>query len=274
MVRQSERDSYYALRASERLGLPFWPLPLSAGPGISPGAAQRVRQWMQSIDLLRDAGFPDQAGAEAARVADDGGSDRATRYALAEALAERGYAQSAIRIGLALQGSATPDERLLRILFPFPYRSLITEEAHSRDIDPFTVAALIRQESMFEARITSPAGARGLMQIMPATARDLAEAAGIEQWHAELLYHPEINVHLGTRYIAQHMENYDGALPPVFSAYNAGWHRVEWWSEYPEYGDDELFTERIPFAETRGYVRILTRNREIYTGLYGEKEGT
>jgi soluble lytic murein transglycosylase len=124
---------------------------------------------------------------------------------------------------------------------------------------------------MFEARITSPAGARGLMQIMPATARQLAEAAGIDQWHAEMLYHPEINVHLGTRYIAQHMENYEGALPPVFSAYNAGSHRVAWWSEFPEYGDDELFTERIPFAETRGYVRILTRNREVYTGMYGDE---
>jgi soluble lytic murein transglycosylase len=271
-VRQSERDSYYAMRASERLGLPFWPLPVSPGPDASPAAAQRVRQWMQSVDLLRAAGFPDEAAAEAGRVATDAGSDRATRYALAEALAERGYAQSAIRIGLGLQGSGTPDLRLLRILFPFPYRTLITEEALARDLDPYTVAALIRQESMFEARITSPAGARGLMQIMPATARQLAAAAGIDQWHAEMLYHPEINVHLGTRYIAKHMENYEGALPPVFSAYNAGSHRVEWWSEFPEYGDDELFTERIPFAETRGYVRILTRNREVYTGLYGDED--
>jgi soluble lytic murein transglycosylase len=270
-IRQNERDSYYAMRASERLGLPFWPLPMSASPDDSPAAAQRVRQWMQSVDLLYDAGFPDEASAEAGRIAADAGSDRATRYALAEALAERGYAQSAIRIGLGLQGSGTPDQRLLRILFPFPHRTLITEEAIARDLDPFTIAALIRQESMFEARITSPAGARGLMQIMPATARQLAEAAGIDQWHAEMLYLPEINVHLGTRYIAQHMENYEGALPPVFSAYNAGSHRVAWWSEYPEYGDDELFTERIPFAETRGYVRILTRNREVYTGLYGDE---
>ncbi|MGH7465496.1 MAG: lytic transglycosylase domain-containing protein, partial [Longimicrobiales bacterium] len=218
------------------------------------------------------AGFPVEASAEADRIVADAGPDRATLYALAEALAERGYAQRAIRLGLRLQGSSMPDRRLLRILFPFPYRTLITEEARARAVNPFTVAALIRQESMFEARITSPAGARGLMQIMPATARGLAEAAGIEQWNGELLYHPEINVHLGTRYVAQHMENYDGSLPSVFSAYNAGAHRVEWWSEYPEYGDDELFTERIPYAETRGYVRILTRNMEVYSGLYGGEQ--
>ncbi|HEX2168630.1 MAG TPA: transglycosylase SLT domain-containing protein [Longimicrobiales bacterium] len=268
-VRDEERDSYYSLRASERLGIPFWPLPMSESPGDSPAAARRVAAWMQGIDLLRDAGFMAEADAEADRVAADAGSDRATLYALAEALAERGYAQSAIRIGLRLQGSNTPDRRLLRILYPFPYRTLITEEARARELDPFTVAALIRQESMFEARITSPAGARGLMQIMPATARELAEAAGIEDWHDELLYHPEINVHLGTRYVAEQMEEYDGSLPSVFSAYNAGPHRVEWWSEFPEYGDEELFTERIPYAETRGYVRILTRNQAIYRGLYG-----
>jgi soluble lytic murein transglycosylase len=268
-VMEEERDSYYALRASERLGVPFWPLPMSTSPGDSPAAAQRVRQWMQGIDLLRAAGFDDEASAEADRVVSAAGSDRATLYALAEALADRGYAQRAIRLALRLQGRNDPDRRLLRILFPFPYRTLITEEARARDIDPFTVAALIRQESMFEARITSPAGARGLMQIMPATARELAEAAGMDDWHGELLYHPEINVHLGTRYVAQQMQNYEGSLPSVFSAYNAGPHRVEWWSEFPEYGDDELFTERIPYAETRGYVRILTRNRAVYMGLYG-----
>jgi soluble lytic murein transglycosylase len=269
VIRQQGRDSYYALRASERLGVPFWPLPTSAGPGDSPAVEQRVARWIRGVDLLRDAGFPDEASAEVDRIVADAGSDRQTLYALAEALAERGYAQRAIRIGLRLQRSGTPDRRLLRILFPFPYRTLITEESRARELDPFIVAALIRQESMFEARVTSPAGARGLMQIMPATARTLADAAGIDEWHGEMLYHPEINVHLGTRYVAQHTATYDGSLPSIFSAYNAGAHRVEWWSEFPEHGDDELFTERIPYAETRGYVRILTRNRAVYTGLYG-----
>jgi soluble lytic murein transglycosylase len=268
-VRQQERDSYYALLASQRLGVPFWPLPMSASPPDSPAADRAVAGWMRGIDLLRAAGFPDEASAEVDRVVASAGSDRATRYALAEALAERGYAQRAIRIGLPLRGSNEPDARLLRILYPFPYRTLVTEEARDRGLDPFVVAALIRQESMFEGRITSPAGARGLMQIMPATGRRLAEVVGIEPWDAEVLYHPEINVHLGTRYLAQHMDEYDSSLPLVFSAYNAGAHRVEWWKEFPEYGQDELFTERVPFRETRDYVKILTRNLAVYRGLYG-----
>jgi soluble lytic murein transglycosylase len=268
-VRERERDSYYALRASEHLGQPFWPLPMVAPPAENPAAARQVARWMEGIDLLRDAGFHDEASAEADRLAAAAGTDRATLYALAEALAERGYSQRAVRIGLRLQGSGPANRRLLRILYPFPYRTLITEEARSRDMDPFIASALIRQESMFEARVTSQAGARGLMQIMPATGRELAQGAGVGDWDAELLYHPEINVHLGTRYLARHLENYDGELASVFSAYNAGWHRVEWWHEFREHDETELFIERIPFRETRDYVKILLRNRALYSGLYG-----
>jgi soluble lytic murein transglycosylase len=268
-VRQRDRDSYYALLASQRLDQPFWPVPMSASPGDSPEASRRVTAWMRGIDLLRDAGYHDEASAEVDRVVAAAGNDRPTLYALAEALAERGYAQRAIRIGNRLRGSDAPNRRLLRILHPFPYRTLITEEARDRGFDPFVAAALIRQESMFETRITSHVGARGLMQIMPATGRRLADAVGLDRFDAEVLYHPEINVHLGTRYLAQHIENYDGSLPSVFSAYNAGSHRVAMWKNFPEYGDDELFTERIPFRETRDYVRILTRNHAVYRGLYG-----
>jgi soluble lytic murein transglycosylase len=268
-VKSTAPDSYYAVLASERLGQPFWPIPLSESPDQNVVATQRVADWMKGLDLLRDAGFPEEASAEADRVASVAGSDRPTLYALAEALAQRGYSQRAIRIGLRLEGSGPPNPRLLRILHPFPYRTLITEEARGRDFDPFIAAALIRQESMFEARITSHVGARGLMQIMPATGQKLAELVGIDRWDPELLYHPEINVHLGTRYLAQHIKNYEGSLPSVFSAYNAGAHRVKRWSRFPEYGNDELFTERIPYSETRNYVKILTRNRALYHGLYG-----
>lgn len=267
-IRQRERDSYYALLASRRLGEPFWPLPMEPSPASDAGAERRVEEWTRELDLLREAGFDEAASGLADELVGRVGGDRATRYALAEALAARGYSQGAIRIGLSLQGSGPPNLRLLQILYPFPYRTLISEEARDRGIDPAIVAALIRQESMFEARITSPAGARGLMQIMPATGEQLAEAVGIERWDPELLYQPEINVHLGTRYVAQFMDEYDGSLPSVFSAYNAGPHRVEWWSEFPEYGSDELFTERIPYRETRNYVKILTRNRALYEGLY------
>ncbi|HWV56487.1 MAG TPA: transglycosylase SLT domain-containing protein, partial [Longimicrobiales bacterium] len=272
-VRERDRESYYALLASRQLGESFWPLPMSPGPTTPPATARRVDDWMRGVDLLRAAGFTDEAAAEADRIADAAGMDRATLYALAEALVARGFARRAIQIGLYLDAREPRNERLMRILYPFPYRELIVAEANARGVDPFTAAALIRQESLFEARITSPAGARGLMQIMPATGEMLAAAAGIESWDAEALYQPEINVHLGTRYLAEHLARYGGSLPSVFSAYNAGPHRVQWWSAFPEYAQEELFTERIPYAETRDYVKILTRNRAIYRGLYAPEHG-
>jgi soluble lytic murein transglycosylase len=271
-VEEADRDSYYALVASARLGEPFWPIPLAPAPAPDTAAASRVAAWVRGLDMLRSAGFHDLASEEALRLAWAVGTDTADRYAMGEALAERGYSRAAIRLGLALQEDEEPNERLLRILYPFPFRTMITEEARDRGIDPFVAAALMRQESLFDPRATSYVGARGLMQLMPATGAAVAAQAGVEPWDAELLYHPEINVYLGTRLLAQHMEEYGGSLPAVFSAYNAGPHRVDWWSAFPEFGNDELFTERIPFAETRGYVKILTRNRALYAGLYGGEE--
>jgi soluble lytic murein transglycosylase len=147
---------------------------------------------------------------------------------------------------------------------------MLAAEAREKELDPFVVAALVRQESLFKARISSPVGARGLMQVMPETGRGLARGVGIDNWDAELLYQPEINAHLGTIFLAEQMDRWDRSLPSVFSAYNAGPHRVDVWQHFPEYDDEELFTERIPYRETRDYVKILTRNIAIYRGLYGD----
>ncbi len=268
-VLRAERDSYYALLASQALGEPFWPLPMSPSPPPDPAAASRVAQAFRGVDALREAGFPEVAQAEVGWVIESLGRDQAVRYALAEALVERGYGQRAIRIGLSLGGGT--NERRLRIQYPFPFRQLVAGEARDNGLDPFVAAALIRQESQFSTRATSYVGARGLMQLMPATGRTLAGEVGIDDWDPAMLYLPEVNVHLGTRYVGQQTEAYEGSLPAVFAAYNAGPHQVDAWSQFPEFGDDALFAERIPFRETRDYVKILTRNRAIYAGLYGSE---
>ena len=266
-ILRAERDSYYALLASQALGEPFWPLPLQPSPPTDAQAAAAVARALRGVDVLREAGFPEAAEDEADRAASRLGRDQATRYALAEALIERGYGRRALLIGQSLGGGV--NERRLRIQYPFPHRRLIAAEAQANGVDPFVAAALIRQESQFSTRATSHVGARGLMQLMPATGRTLAEEVGIEDWDPALLYLPEVNVHLGTRYVGQQASAYAGALPAIFGAYNAGPHQVEAWRAFPEFGRDDLFTERIPFRETRDYVKILTRNRAIYQGLYG-----
>jgi soluble lytic murein transglycosylase len=75
-------------------------------------------------------------------------------------------------------------------------------------------------------------------------------------------------VHLGIRYLADQLSNFDGRLPVVLAAYNAGPARIDRWQEFPEFDDDELFAERIPFAETRDYVKIVQNNARLYESLY------
>lgn len=273
-LRQREPLSYYTVQASERLGEPFWPPPLTASPAPDSAAEARVAEWMHAVDLLLAAGLHSEAEAEADRAISAAGEATELLYPLAEALIERGLTVRGIRIGLRLQETEERNRRLLRIVYPFPYRSLIESEARERGVDPYLAAALIRQESLFKARIASPVGARGLMQVMPETGRGLASSVGIDGWDVELLYQPEINTHLGMRFLAEQMRRWDSSLPAVFSAYNAGPNRIDQWSRrFPEFGNEELFTERIPYRETRDYVKILTRNIAVYRGLYGESGG-
>lgn len=268
-VREREPLSYYALKASEQLEEPFWPPTMTNAPPADAAAVARVEAWMAPIDLLLAAGLYTEAEAEADRIIDRAGEDRALLYPLAEQLNARGLTVRGIRLGLRLQNAGERNARLLRIVYPFPYRPMLEAEAREKGLDPFLVAALIRQESLFKARISSPAGARGLMQVMPETGRGLARGAGIDGWDVGLLYQPEINAHLGTIFLAEQMSRWDGSLPSVFAAYNAGPNRMQAWQRFPEYPDEELFTERIPYRETRDYVKILTRNIAIYRGLYG-----
>jgi soluble lytic murein transglycosylase len=270
-LREREPLSYYTVLAAQRLREPYWPLQLAAPPAIPASAQRRVDGWMRTLDVLRAVGMDADAEAEAERRVAEAGDDADLLYPLSEGLTERGYTVHGIRIAIRLQREAgAMNPRLLRMLYPFPYRGIITGEARDAGLDPYLVAALIRQESTFKDRIASPAGARGLMQVMPATGQRLAAGLGIGGWDPELLYSAEINTALGTRFLADQMRRYGGSLPSVFSAYNAGPGRVERWRRYPEFGDEQLFTERIPFQETRDYVKILTRNIAIYRGLYAE----
>ncbi|MDB4950139.1 MAG: Soluble lytic murein transglycosylase, partial [Gemmatimonadetes bacterium] len=269
-ARESDPISYYAVLAARRLDEPYWPVKLDPAPARDAPAERQVAESLRALDVLVSAGLFADAEAEVERVVRRAGEERGTLYALAEALAARGYTVNAVRIGRVLEGRGEkPNLRLLHLIYPYNYRPILEAEARERGLDPFLVAALTRQESVFKPRALSGAGARGLMQIMPATGAGLASGAGITDWTPELLYNPEINAHLGTRLLAAEMRRYDGSLPFVFSSYNAGEGRVTRWKAFPEARDPELFTERIPYDETREYVKILTRNIALYRGLYG-----
>ncbi len=144
-------------------------------------------------------------------------------------------------------------------------------EYHSRlnRLDPWLVMALIREESFFLPSARSQADARGLMQLLPSTAFDIARAQELPVSQPDLLV-PEINIRLGTAHLRTLLDRYGDRVPLVLAAYNAGERRVdEWLRMFPEASDDE-FIEMIPFTETRNYVKNILRNQFFYK-YYHEK---
>lgn len=261
--------SYHGVRAGELLGLDFSDAPLDASPPPSPRLAAEARTAIARIELLRALGPASAAEFELARLRRHYQGVDGAVYALAEAFNERGLIFDGVRLGWEIfREERVWNPRLLRIVYPFPFRSLIVEEARRRGLDPHLVAGLVRQESMFQPRIRSHAGAVGLMQIMPATGRSLARMAGLGGVDAAALERPEVNVPLGILYLEGLLSAYQGRPLAALAAYNAGPGRVARWRAFPEWADEELFAERIPFAETREYVRVVYRNARLYAALY------
>ncbi len=163
-------------------------------------------------------------------------------------------------------GDRLPPE-VWRILYPLEFGDLLREKAAEEGLDPALVAALICQESTFNAGAVSSAGARGLMQVIPPTGRSLARDLGM-RYKSSALTDPAVSLDFGTRYLRQLSDRFGGRVERVLAAYNAGPHRVDAWTAgNPDMGDEE-FVESIPFTETRQYVMIILANREHYRRIY------
>jgi soluble lytic murein transglycosylase len=156
------------------------------------------------------------------------------------------------------------------IFYPLNYWELIKFWANKRNLDPYQVAGLIRQESAFNPRAKSAANAYGLMQLLIPTARQLsAKYRKDVQINEESLYDPALNIELGTAYLRQMFDKF-GRIEYAAAAYNAGPGRIpQWLSTLPTPIDE--FVESIPFNETRSYVQGVIRNTAQYRRLYDEK---
>lgn len=273
-LRRRDPFSWYGLRAAEYLGEDILSVPMEPEPARNDRIAALVESAFDRLDLLRELDATDALDFEIDRLRRHFAETDGASYALAEAFNERGFTLTGIRLGWDIyRREKAWNPRLLRIIYPFPYRTMIMAEARERGLDPFFVAGLIRQESTFSATIKSPVGAVGLMQIMPATGKSLARGAGVKDFEPELLEKPELNLHLGMAYLTELLDRYQARHAPALAAYNAGPNRLNFWSTFPEYRDDDLFAERIPFAETREYVKIVQQNARIYSVLYADPEG-
>ncbi len=158
--------------------------------------------------------------------------------------------------------------RLLHFLYPLPYWDLIRKYSMEKGLDPFLVAGLMRQESMFKPKIVSPAGAIGLMQIMPATGRRVAKQIGLNDFETGLLENPEVNIKLGTAYLANLVKRYGEDWIKVFAVYNAGPEAVSKWTASMPNAETDEFVECILYRETRLYVKKVLFNWALYHKIY------
>jgi soluble lytic murein transglycosylase len=165
--------------------------------------------------------------------------------------------------------SSSSDRNLFR--FPIAYWEMIQQKAQERELDPYLILALIRQESLFDPRARSPATALGLMQLLPSTAARVAKQIGMPPPSNEQLFQPEINLTLGTQYLKDLLQRYSNDWFKAIAAYNAGESAVDRWEKELLTDDVEEFVERIPYLETRGYVKLVMRNHRIYKRLYDQQ---
>jgi len=260
--------SYYSVMGADLLGVTY---EMDLPEVDAPPAPTWLADGLARLDLFTEADLPGAASSEIGRLTDLARSSPHDMLSLAEALIERGRTIDGINLGWALRDDGHEwDARLIRVAFPFPYSELVRREAEEWGLDPITMAAIIRQESAFKADIVSRAGAIGLMQVMPPTGAELARAHGPAGFRPANLTAPEVNLHLGAAFFVDMSARYDDDLPLVLSAYNAGPTRATRWRRYPEAADPLRFTERIPFVETRGYVKNVRRNLGLYRVLYGQ----
>lgn len=259
----SDSLSYYGLRARSAAGLPA----LTIAPTRMPDPTPTVAAGLARLDTLRLAGLDSEAVVEVRALLNDPPGDLDALLSLSDGLAVRGFGPAAVRLGWLAWARAPGDPRAVRAVYPWPNRDAVAAEAAEFQVDPELFAALVRQESVFDADATSPAGARGLAQLLPTTAAQLARGLDVPFEPAWLVV-PDLNLHLGAAHLARLLARYGWRVDAAIAAYNAGSRPVDRWLQRPGAADPDEFLELIPYRETRGYVRSVLRNLALYAALY------
>lgn len=168
----------------------------------------------------------------------------------------------------------TQSDYINKLIYPFHYRETIIEESQKNGLDPLLVAAVIWVESRFNEDAESAKGARGLMQVMPQTGEWAAEQMNIPNYSTEMLYDPAVNIAIGTWYLRELSEEFDGNIYAVLAAYNGGRTHVKRWLEYTYWDGSGENISDIPFPETRDFVVKVVRVYQRYENLYSQETPT
>jgi peptidoglycan lytic transglycosylase len=257
-VAEQHPATFYGVLADARLGLA--PRPVPASLDVERPAFPEALTGPHAVRARR---YGELGLYELARRELDALAPRASTEALLQAYAAVEAPGPAIRLARASFGGARR-----RYLYPLGYWEVVRPFAQARGLDPLLVAALIRQESLFFPDAVSPADAHGLMQLLPSTARDVAEAAGRPAPDRTALHRVATNVDLGTSLLRRLLDRYGGSRVKALAAYNAGEDAVaKWERRYGGRPEDE-FVELISYRETRDYVKAVLTHYEVYRQLY------
>ncbi|MGI9069755.1 MAG: transglycosylase SLT domain-containing protein [Bryobacteraceae bacterium] len=283
-------NSYYAILARERLDQPSleaatsnsamleflrsvqWP-PRPEFPSFTP--AETVQSRMDRAQLLQLTGLNDFAEGELKFGArNDGEQQNIYAYELAKFAAARKAPDQAMRyikayapgyLYMPLDEAPVP---FWKLAFPIQFRASIEQRSREQGLDPFLVAALIRQESEFNVKVISHANAYGLMQLLPSTGRGLARQFHVRRYTTAQLLTADRNIQLGTSYFRNLLNSFGGQTELALASYNAGPSRATLWRTWGPFREQAEFVETVPFHETRGYIQIVLRNADVYRRLY------
>lgn len=262
------QTSFYGLLAAERAGLPFDPdLASPPEPGPWRAAAFADASVFQAAVLLLNAGESSLAERFLTHLVET--LDPVEAAQLGAAVIELNEPHIAVMVGKRAAQRA--------LVLPAPYFAMHPVGRAALPMSPAMTLAIARRESEFDPQVVSGAGARGLMQVMPGTARDVASALGILSAHSteRLLDDWEYNAKLGATYLARLAATFDGNVVMMSAGYNAGPGRpIRWMSDYgdPRTGAVDMvdWIEGIPFRETRNYVMRVTESLPVYRARLGQ----
>jgi soluble lytic murein transglycosylase len=282
---QAFENHYYAMLARERLRSPEVAgaapsaetarfLAAVTFPKPEPVPAQSTSATTARIErsrLLRTAGLGDLADSELRFGARTDGQPPLLAMEMAGAAAAPHQAMRIMKslapeyLSLALDQAP---RRFWELLFPLPYRADVVRAAREKNLDPYLLAGLIRQESEFDPQARSRANALGLTQVRPVTGRLFARQAGIARFSSGLLFQPAANLKIGVSIFSAMLDKNGGKLEQTLAAYNAGPNRAVEWIAWNTYREPAEFVESIPFTETRDYIQAVLRNADLYRRLY------
>ena len=285
---QRHRFTYYCQLARERAKtLPVADAPLevtvasveplkdgeTAAPVVTRADIAQQTAYRRAIEL-KTLGLDADAAQEVAVLTDRYSRDPDALVALSTMLNEVGAYHQALRLARARfrdqleRTGGTFSPSLWNVAYPTGLLPTIKLQG-AKGVDPYLIAAIIREESQYDVKAVSRVGAIGLMQVMPATANNVAQRVGLPTMGREDLFDQETNIRIGVRYVEQLLEQFSGNLVYTIASYNAGPLAVgNWIAQYRGQGQDE-FVELIPYQETRQYVKRVLRTYREYVRLGG-----